>query len=65
VKFIDAVGVRDLWYAMSLEQKNALINPINAGQDARNTAGGIVMPSADGLLFEIVKHTGASGGKVR
>ncbi len=35
VKFIDAVGVRDLWHSMSFEQKSALINLINAEQDTR------------------------------
>jgi hypothetical protein len=36
VKFIDNIGVRDLWHAMTLQQKSALINLINVEQDARN-----------------------------
>jgi len=35
VKFINAVGVRDLWHSMNIEQKNALINLVNAEQDTR------------------------------
>jgi len=34
VKFINAVGVCDLWHTMTLEQKSALINLINAEREA-------------------------------
>jgi ParB-like chromosome segregation protein Spo0J len=38
VKFIDNIGVRDLWHSMSFEQRSALTRLINTEQVARNTA---------------------------
>jgi hypothetical protein len=36
VEFIDNISVRDLWRAVTFEEKSALINLINAEQDIRN-----------------------------
>ncbi len=46
VKFIDNIGVRDLWHAMTFEQKGALINLINAETGCRNAARAVTAHAA-------------------
>jgi hypothetical protein len=51
IKFIDAVGLRQIYDAATLEQKSSLINHINAEQDAREAARA-VPEATSGITFD-------------